>query len=67
MKPHMTYAKSTLASSAAVRFHNLLQTLISHLERHDICGAVNTTLYGEIGQTLFQGLGPQDYVRDTEQ
>ncbi len=49
------FAKS---SGAAVRFHNLLQTLI----RHDICGAVITTLYGEIGQTLFQGLGPRDYV-----
>ncbi len=44
-----------------MRFHNLLQTLISHLERHDICGAVDTTLYGEIGQTLIQGLGPRDY------
>ena len=48
------------AKPAAVQFHNLLQTLINHLERHDICGAVNTTLYGEIGQTLFQGLGQRD-------
>ncbi len=56
------FAKSILASGAAVRFHNLLQTLISHLERHNICGAVNTTLYGEIHLTLIQGLDPRDYL-----